>query len=77
MSVAPNRVDELLALASRKRVPATAIGRVGGDRIRISIDGRRVIDEPLAEAEQIWATAIETLFRAPARDRVAYTGRGG
>jgi len=62
VSVAPGRVDELLALAAGAGVPAAAIGLVGGDRIRMSVDGRRVIDEPRAAAEEIWSTAIEECF---------------
>ncbi len=62
VSVAPHRADELLALAQREAVPATTIGRVGGEHIRISIDGRPVVDEPLAAAEEIWATAIGRYF---------------
>ena len=66
VSVAAGREDELLALAARERVPARRIGLVGGNRIRVSIDGRRVLDEPLNEVERTWATAIEDYFE-PAR----------
>ena len=38
------------------------IGVVGGDRIRVSVEGERVLDEPLAAAELIWSTAIEDYF---------------
>jgi phosphoribosylformylglycinamidine synthase len=62
VSVAPNRTAELVALASAAGVPATPVGRVGGDRIRISVAGRQVIDEPLHEAERIWSTAIDRYF---------------
>jgi phosphoribosylformylglycinamidine synthase II len=62
ISVAAARTDELLALAKNEGVPAAVIGLVGGDRIRISVAGMAVIDEPLAETEQIWATAIERYF---------------
>ncbi len=62
VSVAASRTAELMALASAAGVPATPIGRVGGDRIRISIEGRRLIDEPLREAERIWSTAIDRYF---------------
>jgi phosphoribosylformylglycinamidine synthase subunit PurL len=62
VSVAPGRVDELLGLAAGAGVPAAAIGVVGGDRIRISVDGRRVIDEPRAAAEEIWSTTIDEYF---------------
>jgi phosphoribosylformylglycinamidine synthase len=62
VSVAPGRVDELRALAAGAGVPAVAIGVVGGDRITLSVDGRRVLDEPLRAAEEIWSTAIEEYF---------------
>jgi len=62
VSVAANRTAELVALASAAGVPATPIGRVGGDRIRISIAGRSVIDEPVRETERIWSTAIDRYF---------------
>ena len=63
---AAGREADLLALAARERVPARRIGLVGGTRIRVSIDGRRVLDEPVSDAEQTWATAIERYFE-PAR----------
>jgi phosphoribosylformylglycinamidine synthase len=66
VSVAAGREADLLGLAAREGVSARRIGLVGGSRIRLAIDGRRVLDEPLNEAEQTWATAIERYFE-PAR----------
>jgi phosphoribosylformylglycinamidine synthase len=62
VSVAPERAHDLLARASAASVPAAVIGLVGGSRIRLSVGGRVVIDEALAEAEQTWSTAIERYF---------------
>ena len=62
VSVSPELVDRLLAMAAAAHLPAARIGVVGGDRIRVSIDGVRVLDEPLAAAELIWSTAIEDCF---------------
>ena len=62
VSVSPELVDRLLAMAAAVPLPAARIGVVGGDRIRVSIDGVRVLDEPLAAAELIWSTAIEEYF---------------
>jgi phosphoribosylformylglycinamidine synthase len=62
VSVTPHQVDRLLAMAAAVNLPAARIGSVGGDRIRISIEGRRVLDEPLDAAERIWSTAIESYF---------------
>jgi phosphoribosylformylglycinamidine synthase len=66
VSVAAGREADLLGLAAREGVSARRIGLVGGSGIRVAIDGRRVLDEPLNEAEQTWATAIERYFE-PAR----------
>ena len=66
VSVAARREADLMALASRQGVPARRIGLVGGTRIRVSIDGRTVLDEQLSEAEHTWTTAIERFFE-PAR----------
>jgi phosphoribosylformylglycinamidine synthase len=65
VSVEATRAAEFLALASAGGVPAAAIGRVGGDRIRIAVDGRLVLDEPLAEVEPLWADAIGRHFELP------------
>jgi phosphoribosylformylglycinamidine synthase subunit PurL len=62
VSVSPEHVDRVLAMAAAANVPAARIGVVGGDRIRVSVDGGRVLDESLAAAELIWSTAIENYF---------------
>ena len=59
VSVSPERVESLLSMAAAAKLPAARIGSVGGDRIRISVDGERVLDEALAAAELCWSTAIE------------------
>jgi hypothetical protein len=39
------------------------IGRVDdSDRVRLSVEGRTIIDEPRRDLEEIWGTAIETCF---------------
>jgi phosphoribosylformylglycinamidine synthase len=62
VSVAPGAVSDLLARAAASGVPAAQIGTVGGNRIRISIDGRVSLEEPLADAEAIWSNALERYF---------------
>jgi len=62
VSVSPEHVERVLAMAAAATVPAARIGVVGGDRIRVSVEGVRVLDEPLAAMEQIWSTAIEGYF---------------
>ena len=62
VSVSPERVGALLSMAAAAKLPAAQIGIVGGDRIRIAVEGERVLDEPLAAAELIWSTALEDYF---------------
>jgi hypothetical protein len=49
-------------MAAAAQLPAVRIGVVGGDRIRVSVEGVRTLDEPLVAAELIWSTAIEDYF---------------
>jgi len=62
VSVEPALLDTLLARAAEAGVPARLIGRSGGTRIRISIDGVLAADVAVADAEQAWTTAIEGFF---------------
>jgi phosphoribosylformylglycinamidine synthase subunit PurL len=62
VSVAVERAGEMVALAVEERVAATVIGRVGGKRIRVAIDGSAVIDESLADAERVWSDAVGRYF---------------
>jgi phosphoribosylformylglycinamidine synthase len=64
VSTRADRVPELLSLASREGVPATRLGIVGGQAIRIAIDGMTTIDISVADAEHIWANAIEQRVEA-------------
>ena len=62
VSVAPTQLPALLSMAAAAGLPATSVGRVGGNRIQIAIDGQAVVDELVADAERIWATSIESWF---------------
>ena len=63
-SADPQAAERLVQLAEKRSVPVRVIGRVGGDRIRIGIDGRGVIDEPAVGAERIWADTIGAYFES-------------
>jgi len=62
VSVRPDALAELMRRAEQAGVPAARIGTVGGDRIRLSIAGRTVIDESLKSAEPLWSNAIGLYF---------------
>jgi phosphoribosylformylglycinamidine synthase len=62
VSTGLNQVDALLAAAGAARVPAAVIGTTRGGRVVISVAGRPAIDVAVADAEQIWATALGRYF---------------
>jgi phosphoribosylformylglycinamidine synthase len=62
VSVSSNGLADLLARAVAANVPAVRIGTVGGTRIRITVDGRQVLDESLAESEALWSNSLEGHF---------------
>jgi phosphoribosylformylglycinamidine synthase len=62
VSIAPEELDAFLARADAAGVPARDIGRTGGSRITISIDGDTTLDVPVTEAESAWGTALERYF---------------
>jgi phosphoribosylformylglycinamidine synthase len=52
------QVAQVLQAAAAAGVPAAVVGRTGGDRIRLIVDGATAVDRSVVEAEQAWATAI-------------------
>jgi phosphoribosylformylglycinamidine synthase II len=59
VSVPSRHLDTVMAAAKEAEVTASEIGRVGGQRIRMSVNGVLAIDCEVSEAEGAWATAIE------------------
>jgi phosphoribosylformylglycinamidine synthase len=66
VSVGASNEQEVLARARAAGVPARRIGTTGGSRLEIAIQGRKTIDVPVADAETIWATALEKFFKRAA-----------
>ena len=59
----------------REGVPARVVGRVGGARIRLSVDGRVAVDDAVADAESAWASADRARASSAPRSR-RYGTRG-
>jgi phosphoribosylformylglycinamidine (FGAM) synthase-like enzyme len=59
VSCASRHLDAVMTAAAAAEVTAREIGRVGGDAIRVSVNGQVAIDSKVADAERAWATAIE------------------
>ncbi len=62
VSVGAGNLQALLRLAREIGVPARAIGRTGGSRITMTVEGSPSIDTPVAEAEQVWTSALGRYF---------------
>jgi phosphoribosylformylglycinamidine synthase len=62
VSATPDDVTEVLQRAAAAQVPARVIGETGGNRLRIAVAGRSVIDVSVDEAERVWSTAIDRCF---------------
>jgi hypothetical protein len=56
---APNGTGTVLARANDLGVPARVIGRTGGARLRLRVNGQVEIDEPVGRCADIWRGALE------------------
>jgi phosphoribosylformylglycinamidine synthase subunit PurL len=65
VSVARDDEAEVLRRAAAEGVPAQVVGRTGGERLQVR-SGRVTLDVDLAEAERVWATALERRLAARA-----------
>jgi len=62
VSAQPQSVNAVLKLAAQLGVPVHRIGRTGGSRLAVRVEGHDAIDCTVAEAERMWSTAIERHF---------------
>jgi phosphoribosylformylglycinamidine synthase len=60
VSVTAEKTDEVIGRARAAGIAARVIGSTGGAALVIRIDGQPAITLSIAEAEHIWATAIES-----------------
>lgn len=70
VSASPAHAQDVLGRAAREGVPARVVGRVGGTRIRLSVDGRVAVDLAVADAESAWAAAVGRRFERVTRTTV-------
>jgi phosphoribosylformylglycinamidine synthase len=62
VSATAANVTEVLQQAAAARVPARVIGETGGNRLRIAVAGRTVVDLSVDDLERAWSSAIEGHF---------------
>jgi phosphoribosylformylglycinamidine synthase len=58
VSVAPDRLEAVLAAARAAGIPAACVGRTGGTSVRIEVDGHVAIDCLVSEAEARWSASL-------------------
>ncbi|MNC17478.1 Phosphoribosylformylglycinamidine synthase 2 [compost metagenome] len=63
LTAAPERAEELKAAVAAYGVPVEIIGTVGGDRLRVSLDGASALDEAVSELKSVWEDAIPCLMK--------------
>src|SRR6185503_2501609 len=54
LSAAASNLDQILDVAREHQVAAAAIGRTGGERLIIDVNGERAVDRSVAEIESAW-----------------------
>jgi phosphoribosylformylglycinamidine synthase len=62
LSVPAIHETEVLRRAEAASVPAARVGRTGGSRLIVSVDGEPAIDAVVVETERIWSTSLEQFF---------------
>lgn len=63
LTSAPERAEELKAAVAAYGVPVEIIGAVGGDRLRVNLDGAAALDESVIQLKSIWEDAIPCLMK--------------
>jgi phosphoribosylformylglycinamidine synthase II len=55
-------VSKVLERAAAAGVPASVVGRTGGNRLRMKVGGQPAIDVAVEDAERAWSSAVERHF---------------
>ena len=58
VSFGPEREESLRRVADERGVPFRVLGRVGGERLWISVGGRLLVDVEVAPLERLWRSAF-------------------
>jgi phosphoribosylformylglycinamidine synthase len=62
LSIKPENVDAVVAIAEENGVPCTRLGTVGGKDLTITVSGKRVLQTPVSELKAAWKDAIPCLI---------------
>ncbi|HYP26546.1 MAG TPA: phosphoribosylformylglycinamidine synthase subunit PurL [Blastocatellia bacterium] len=62
VSAPDENVDTIMELAKEHGVPAARLGRTGGERLKIRVNGEPVIDRPVSEVEAAWRRVLPSML---------------
>jgi phosphoribosylformylglycinamidine synthase II len=65
VTVADANLPRVMEIAAECGVPVSVLGRTGGDRLAISVNGRPVINRSIAEVERAWRGALPRVLEVP------------
>src|SRR5262249_14881613 len=60
-----SNVEAIRSIADEQGVTASVIGRTGGDRFVITVNGEGVIDRPVSEIEEKWRSELPGKMEVP------------
>ena len=63
LSAVDANIDQIVQIAAENNVPATVIGRTRGERIKVDLNGERVIDLPITEVEEAWRSHLAGILQ--------------
>jgi phosphoribosylformylglycinamidine synthase len=68
LSLGDENLAQVLDVAEEMKVDASVIGRTGGERIEIAVNGEAIIDRELSEVETRWREALPQIFSVTVRE---------
>jgi phosphoribosylformylglycinamidine (FGAM) synthase-like enzyme len=64
LSVSPEHAEKIKEMAKKQEVPIKEIGKVKGQELSITHNGKTVISQPITKLEEAWRNAIPSIMRS-------------
>jgi len=64
VSCSEDKIEPIKNIAGKNNVPCAVIGKVTGDRLKISLEKEKLIDLSLSEIHEQWYTGLETALNS-------------
>jgi phosphoribosylformylglycinamidine synthase subunit PurL len=66
ISFEPNSADSIRQIAESNNAPLAVLGKVGGNELKISVEGTQVLSAAVADLESTWRNALSKSLKAEA-----------